>query len=203
MVSATVSQLSSFTCIRLHQRYRFQPRSYPFSRSRVLVSKSNDGYHTSISNSEMKRTASYTEDASPTQNGRSVKLDPAAPEPLPVKEESETVEGSAVTEQIRAAKIHDFCLGIPFGGLVLSGGLFSFIVSKNPATLLYGGGLLGLSVLSLKVWRTGKSSLPFMFGQAVLAAALLWKNIRAYSSVFYSSSFFFLYFLWVNYFPHS
>ncbi|CAN1745708.1 Protein FATTY ACID EXPORT 1, chloroplastic [Linum perenne] len=83
-----------------------------------------------------------------------------------------------------SAMIHDFCFGIPFGGLVLSGGLIGLLFSRSTATfsgLLIGGGLLALSSYSLKIWRQGKSSLPFVFGQAVLAAALLWKNIEAYS----------------------
>jgi hypothetical protein len=56
------------------------------------------------------------------------------------------------------------------GGLVLSGGLLGFVFSRNPATLttgvLYGGALLALSIFSLKIWRQGKSSLPFILGQA-------------------------------------
>lgn len=55
------------------------------------------------------------------------------------------------------------------GGLVLGGGLFGLIFSRNPATLrtaLIGGALLALSTFSLKIWRQGKSSLPFILGQA-------------------------------------
>ncbi|KAL5546414.1 hypothetical protein UlMin_006101 [Ulmus minor] len=92
---------------------------------------------------------------------------------------------NVVVEQKRAAKIHDFCFGIPFGGIVLSGGLLGFVFSRNPATLstgvLFGGALLALSTYSLKIWRQGKSSLPFILGQGALAAALLWKNFQAFS----------------------
>lgn len=53
---------------------------------------------------------------------------------------------------------------------MLSGGLLGFMFSRNLATLstgvLFGGALLALSTISLKVWRQGKSSLPFIFGQA-------------------------------------
>lgn len=53
---------------------------------------------------------------------------------------------------------------------MLSGGLLGFIFSRNLATLstgvLFGGALLALSTISLKVWRQGKSSLPFILGQA-------------------------------------
>ncbi|XP_068656044.1 protein FATTY ACID EXPORT 1, chloroplastic [Aristolochia californica] len=85
----------------------------------------------------------------------------------------------------RTAKIHDFCFGIPFGGFVLTGGLAGFFISRNPTTLfngiLFGGALLGLSTYSLKVWRQGKSCVPFILGQAAFAAALLWKNLQMYS----------------------
>ncbi|KAI4386539.1 hypothetical protein MLD38_004466 [Melastoma candidum] len=95
-------------------------------------------------------------------------------------EQEETVAPSK-----RAAKIHDFCLGIPFGGLIFSGGLFGFVFSRNPVALRtnvpIGGALLALSTLSLKVWRSGKSSLHFMLGQIVLSGALFWQHFRTYS----------------------
>lgn len=56
------------------------------------------------------------------------------------------------------------------GALVLSGGLVGSIFSRNLATLgagvFFGGALLALSTFSLKIWREGKSSLPFILGQA-------------------------------------
>lgn len=56
------------------------------------------------------------------------------------------------------------------GGIVFSGGIVGFLFSRNPANLisggLYGGALLALSILSLKVWGQGRSSLPFILGQA-------------------------------------
>jgi uncharacterized membrane protein (UPF0136 family) len=61
-------------------------------------------------------------------------------------------------------------LSFVLGGFVLAGGIIGFLFSRSPATLasgvLYGGALLFLSTLSLKVWRQGKSSLPFILGQA-------------------------------------
>ncbi|KAL5989532.1 hypothetical protein ACLOJK_010424 [Asimina triloba] len=100
------------------------------------------------------------------------------------------VEGTV--QQKRAAKIHDFCFGIPFGGLVFSGGLIGFLFSRNPTTLttglVCGGSLLALAVTSLKVWRQGGSSLPFILGQAVLAAALLRKDFQEYSLVSQSNA---------------
>ncbi|KAK7845084.1 protein fatty acid export 1 [Quercus suber] len=98
---------------------------------------------------------------------------------------SEPIQENGVIQQKRAAKIHDFCFGIPYGGLVLSGGLLGFVFSRNLATLsagvLFGGALLALSTFSLKIWRQGKSSLPFILGQAALSAALLWKNFQSFS----------------------
>lgn len=61
-------------------------------------------------------------------------------------------------------------LSFVVGGFVLTGGIIGFLFSRSPATLasgvLVGGALLFLSTLSLKVWRQGKSSLPFILGQA-------------------------------------
>jgi uncharacterized membrane protein (UPF0136 family) len=61
-------------------------------------------------------------------------------------------------------------LSYVLGGFVLTGGIIGFLFSRSPATLasgvLFGGALLFLSTLSLKVWRQGKSSLPFILGQA-------------------------------------
>nr|VDD10602.1 unnamed protein product [Brassica rapa] len=60
------------------------------------------------------------------------------------------------------------------GGLVMSGGLLGFAFSRNLTSLstgvLYGGALLALSTLSMKIWRQGKSSFPYILGQAVLSA---------------------------------
>lgn len=56
------------------------------------------------------------------------------------------------------------------GGFVFGGGLLGFIFSRNPACqttgVLFGGAVLALGVLSLKVWKKGQSSLPFILGQA-------------------------------------
>ncbi|WZZ52190.1 hypothetical protein YC2023_052297 [Brassica napus] len=76
---------------------------------------------------------------------------------------TEPVEEHVVTQTKRAAKIHDFCFGIPYGGLVMYGGLLGFAFSRNPSSLstgvLYGGGLLAL----------------------MLSAVVFWKNFTAYS----------------------
>nr|XP_009767660.1 PREDICTED: uncharacterized protein LOC104218775 isoform X2 [Nicotiana sylvestris] len=94
-------------------------------------------------------------------------------------------QDNSVSLSKKTAKIHDFCFGIPFGGLVFTGGIVGFIFSRSPSTLsngvLFGGALLAFSTISLRVWRQGKSSLPFILGQAVLAAVLLWKNMQSFS----------------------
>ncbi|KAJ6818223.1 protein FATTY ACID EXPORT 1, chloroplastic [Iris pallida] len=85
----------------------------------------------------------------------------------------------------RHAKLHDFCLGIPFGGIIFSGGLVGFLFSRNPASLttgvMLGGAILAMGVISLKVWRKGLSSVPLILGQAALAATLMWKHLQLYS----------------------
>ncbi|KAF3581127.1 hypothetical protein DY000_02032413 [Brassica cretica] len=91
---------------------------------------------------------------------------------------TEPVEEHVVTQTI-------FCFGIPYGGLVMYEGLLGFAFSRNPSSLstgvLYGGGLLALSTLSMKIWRQGKSSFPYILDQAVLSAVVFWKNFTAYS----------------------
>lgn len=95
------------------------------------------------------------------------------------------LQSEDVLQSKKHAKIHDFCLGIPFGGIVFSGGIVGFLFSRNPASLtsgvMFGGAILAMGVISLKVWRKGLSSLPLILGQAVLAATLLWKHLQLYS----------------------
>lgn len=105
----------------------------------------------------------------------------------PLKENIEKEESTlrAAVEKKRTAKIHDFCLGIPFGAIVLSGGFIGYLFSRNLSILsagfLFGAPLLLMSCASLKVWRRGLSSLPFILGQGALAAALFWKHFQTYS----------------------
>ncbi|KAF0890492.1 hypothetical protein E2562_002849 [Oryza meyeriana var. granulata] len=86
--------------------------------------------------------------------------------------------------QKRSAKIHDFCLGIPFGGLLFCMGLLGYIFSRSTISLVLGvaPGLatLFLGTLSLKFWRSGKSSFIFILGQAAISALLAWKYSHAY-----------------------
>ncbi|KAM1810962.1 hypothetical protein ACFX12_027649 [Malus domestica] len=163
MAAVTTSQLSCFSAmnrqLRLSRRSLLCPTTArPKSLSLTVMSIEGG--------SKAKNSLSYTSDAP------KAKLDPI-------------LDDEHVAQPKRAAKIHDFCFGIPFGGIVLGGGLIGFIFSRNPATLstgvLFGGALLALSTISLKIWRQGKSSLPFILGQAALAVALLWKNLQTYA----------------------
>ncbi|KDP26096.1 hypothetical protein JCGZ_21129 [Jatropha curcas] len=175
-----VSQLScksSFSRkLHLHRRPILCPFPSP-TRSKLSLLMSLEGARgTDTSNTRL----SYTADESKPYVEEPAKLYPTA--------EKHNQEEEEISNQVKAygkAKIHDFCFGIPYGGLVVSGGLLGFIFSRNPTTLstgvLFGGGLLALSVFSLKIWRQGKSSVPFVLGQAVLSAALSWKNFQAYS----------------------
>lgn len=61
------------------------------------------------------------------------------------------------------------CFECDLGGFVFGGGLVGYIFTRNLSILstglLFGGALLALSACSLKFWRQGKSSLPFILGQ--------------------------------------
>ncbi|XP_058096439.1 protein FATTY ACID EXPORT 1, chloroplastic isoform X2 [Magnolia sinica] len=157
----------------------------PLTMVKLSITMRIEGSSKESPGSEVKTSLSYTADK-PTQHMQ------GAGNSYPIAEQaggnlgtdaSVPVEGSI--QQKKAAKIHDFCFGIPFGGLVLSWGLVGFLFSRNPTTLttgvLFGGALLALSIYSLKVWRQGKSSLPFILGQSALTAALLAKHFQTYS----------------------
>ncbi|PSS33545.1 Protein FATTY ACID EXPORT 1 like [Actinidia chinensis var. chinensis] len=183
-MSSAICQLSCFSSI--NRRSHLHIRSVPCAtlRSKVLFVMCSDGSGTRISGSQAKTTLNYTPDASISHIEGSSKSYKTAEENVNGNGMSEPVQ-EHVTQQKSTAKIHDFCFGIPFGGIVLSGGLAGFVFTRNLTTLsngvLFGGALLALSTFSLKVWRQGKSSFPFILGQAVLAAALLWKNFQTYS----------------------
>ncbi|KAL2559723.1 Protein FATTY ACID EXPORT 1 [Forsythia ovata] len=181
-MSSAISQLSCFSSI--NRRLQLRTRSYP-RPNKVFIVRSIDGHGTDVSNSETKTVLSYTADDSKSLNGRMEKSHLITQEHVVGEAMNEPIQEQVVSQPKRAAKIHDFCLGIPFGGLVLSGGLVGFIFSRNLATLstgvLFGAALLALSTVSMQVWRQGKSSLPFILGQAVLSASLLWKNFQTYT----------------------
>ncbi|KAM3209487.1 hypothetical protein ACQJBY_063897 [Aegilops geniculata] len=109
------------------------------------------------------------------------------PEPTAVVTASEEINiDQEVAPPHKSAVIHDFCLGVPFGGLLFSMGLVGFLFWRSPVSLTFGVApglaILGLAVLSLKGWRSGKSSLPFILAQAAVAAAVAWKHCQAYAT---------------------
>ncbi|RVX09769.1 Protein fatty acid export 1, chloroplastic [Vitis vinifera] len=110
-----------------------------------------EGHGTETSSSEIKATSSYAADTSKLPIEGTAKSYQSIKNDAEQMGMTEPVQEYGVTQQKRTAKIHDFCFGIPYA---LSTGV------------LFGGALLALSTLSLKIWRQGKSSLPFVLGQA-------------------------------------
>ncbi|GER52521.1 transmembrane proteins 14C [Striga asiatica] len=202
---SAIAQMSCFSSTISSRLLPYKSRSYSlpagFRSVKVLNVMSSDGHSLNVSNLEKNELKSHS--------GTSRESEPLTEGSVIGASNGHTSE-VLISQPKRAAKIHDFCFGIPFGGLVLSGGLLGFIFTRNPVSLrtglLYGGALLALSTISLKVWRQGKSSLPFILGQAgdysffffffpvlkiyfmfrvsdnaVLSIALLRKNFEAYS----------------------
>ncbi|KAL0772567.1 hypothetical protein Bca101_037718 [Brassica carinata] len=173
-MSAKISQLACFSSTT-NRQFHFKTRSFPCPRFRP------ENHIKFFACRYVLRTLCL---------GTHKKIETAVDESATSKEiVTEPVEEHVVTQTKRAAKIHDFCFGIPYGGLVMYGGLLGFAFSRNPSSLstgvLYGGGLLALSTLSMKIWRQGKSSFPYILDQAVLSAVVFWKNFTAYSMVFH------------------
>lgn len=85
----------------------------------------------------------------------------------------------------KGAKIHDFCFGIPYGGFLVGGALVGFFITRDMVATLFGcllgGVVLALSMTSLKVWRQGKSSTPYILGQAALSLFLLARQLQVFS----------------------
>lgn len=184
MSSAAISQLSCFSAIhnRFHLASRSHHRLLPSSQLQYVMNSDQHAIKASISGSKL--AAKYVAKASQSDNDILEKPNSHLEEYVNGEKIDEPIQ-SVDTEPKRAAKIHDFCFGIPYGGIVFSGGLIGFLFLRNPASLmsggLYGSALLALSLFSLKVWGQGHSSIPFILGQAGIAATLLWKNIQTYS----------------------
>ncbi|CAK9865884.1 unnamed protein product [Sphagnum jensenii] len=107
--------------------------------------------------------------------------------PEPVKDIVETALNAHYPESSSVkpgSKIHDFCLGIPYGVLLVVGGLLQFILTGSTAAIRFGvvlgGLLLALTVTSLKAWKQGESSLPYIQGQAIITLAIFFRFIRRY-----------------------
>ncbi|XP_010279586.1 PREDICTED: protein FATTY ACID EXPORT 1, chloroplastic [Nelumbo nucifera] len=185
-MSSAISQISCFSSIS--RKLQLRKLSIPpvILRSKLSVSMHLDGSGTERQSSETKTTLRYTADTSRSPLEGTTKSYSNPEEQVGGNlGMGEPLNETDVIQKKRCAKIHDFCFGIPFGGLVLSGGIVGFLFSRNLTTLstgiLFGSALLALSTFSLKVWRQGKSSLPFILGQAALSAALLSKHFQTYS----------------------
>ncbi|XP_058740368.1 protein FATTY ACID EXPORT 1, chloroplastic isoform X1 [Vicia villosa] len=187
---AATSQAQLFCFPAVHRSLNIQQRRSPpclsFRTSKLSVAMSLERNEAETVDTETKNTLSYAADepklnVEEKQESYS-KIEESGSEKLGL---GEATQESVVDQQKKTAIIHDFCLGIPFGGFVLTGGIIGFLFSRSPAALasgvLVGGALLFLSTLSLKVWRQGKSSLPFILGQAALSGILIWKNFQSYS----------------------
>ncbi|KAI3412528.1 uncharacterized protein J3R85_017228 [Psidium guajava] len=187
--AATVSpsQLSCFSAVnRKIQLRKLSALTFRNHRSKSSLVMSLEGRGPETTSPGNRSSLSYTDDASGSQmNGAAKSYTSMEDHNAENRGVSEPEQEQDFAKPKRAAMIHDFCLGIPFGGLVFSGGLLGFIFSRNPTALgngvLFGGAILALSTLSLKIWRKGKSSLPFILGQIVLSAVIFWKNFQTYS----------------------
>jgi hypothetical protein len=106
--------------------------------------------------------------------------------PEPVKEVAESALNAHYSESGKTgSKIHDFCLGIPYGIFLAGGGLLWFIISGATSAIrfgvLLGSALLYLSVTSLKKWKRGESSMSYIQGQAAITAFIFFRYYKRYS----------------------
>ncbi len=80
----------------------------------------------------------------------------------------------------RHAILHDFCMGIPYGSIVLAAGLVSLIFGSGKQGIAFaigGSGILGAAFFSLVQWRAQRPSTIFTLASAgdfaEIVAALL------------------------------
>jgi predicted GNAT family acetyltransferase len=80
----------------------------------------------------------------------------------------------------KGAVIHDFCLGIPYGIILLLGGFSWFAAQRDPTALVpgVGFGLLqtALSYLSFQNWKAGKKNTPFILLSLFISSFLAFAN---------------------------
>lgn len=85
----------------------------------------------------------------------------------------------------RHAVLHDFCMCIPYGMLVASGGVVAAALGTGTAALaVAAAGLVEilLSVMSLKAWRQGSSSTVYTILSGVVASGVAWTAHNAFQS---------------------
>ena len=122
MAAATaISQLGCFSAVHRSIHLRRRSLLFPSPRSKLSVVMSLERHDTDTAGTDTKNTLSYAADVS-KQNSYSTKED---------HDTEKTGFGQAMQESVdqpkKTAKIHDFCLGIPFGGFVLTGGIVGFL----------------------------------------------------------------------------
>ncbi|GMH44083.1 hypothetical protein BSKO_12017 [Bryopsis sp. KO-2023] len=103
------------------------------------------------------------------------------------REESRQLTVKAESGSSHAA-LHDFCMGIPFGGAMTVAGLVSSFLCKASSGLpitAMGAAIVVSSILSLKAWKKGASSMPFTVlstGLAAGIASLTWPTYKSATS---------------------
>lgn len=83
------------------------------------------------------------------------------------------------TPKSRHALLHDFCMCIPYGLIVLLGGLLTALLGGGSSGLMVavaGAAELVASGQSLGAWKTGKSSIPYTLLSAVVASWVAWST---------------------------
>lgn len=69
----------------------------------------------------------------------------------------------------RHAILHDFCMGIPYGSIVLAAGLVSLLFGSGQQGVTFaagGSGVLACAFFSLVQWRAQRPSTLFTLGSA-------------------------------------
>ncbi|CAI5486484.1 unnamed protein product [Closterium sp. Naga37s-1] len=95
--------------------------------------------------------------------------------PEPIREIVETAVSSHSKDAIRrGAVIHDFCLGIPYGALLVVGGVTWFTLAGSVNALRFGmivgGIILACSISSLHAWQNHRPSALYIAIQGVLSS---------------------------------
>eukprot|EP00271_Cylindrocystis_brebissonii_P014470 TRINITY_DN35817_c0_g1_i1.p1 TRINITY_DN35817_c0_g1~~TRINITY_DN35817_c0_g1_i1.p1 ORF type:complete len:241 (-),score=25.70 TRINITY_DN35817_c0_g1_i1:798-1520(-) len=88
---------------------------------------------------------------------------------------SEVIPEVAEALPKKTARLHDFCLGIPYGAFLIAGGLLTFFRGPRQVALqtsALGALLLAASVRSLTEWKREQKTLVYIGSQAVLSLAI-------------------------------
>ncbi|GAQ86491.1 hypothetical protein KFL_002920080 [Klebsormidium nitens] len=127
------------------------------------------------------QAASITDLSQPVSDGA-----PLLEAPASVQEMAEAAVGAHSDEAVKkGALIHDFCFGIPYGSVLALGGVIWYFVKRQPVSLWHGLALgltqLLLSAQSLKAWKKGASSFPYILGSLGIALFLTVTKGRAFA----------------------